>query len=58
MPLMRRGEEVREANSPYIIQSLKAHGFKDVTSEDKKPRRVRIPVKNKSKASKVAVRVK
>jgi len=28
MPLMYRGEEVREANSPYMQKVLKAHGFK------------------------------
>lgn len=64
MPLMRKGEDVREANSPYIYQSLKAHGFVEVASEEvakspRKPRVVHVKVKDKSpRARKVKVRVK
>ena len=32
MAVLKRGDDERVANSPYVINSLKAHGYVDVYS--------------------------
>lgn len=63
MPRMKKGDDVREANSPYIVKSLKAHGFVEVDSDESKdepvtPPNTHIPVEGESETKKVKVRKK
>lgn len=53
MVLLRKGEDVREARSPFVINSLKRQGYKEVDDAaqvrvvDETPEPVQIKVKTK-----------